>query len=58
MESPRYFKDDRVISNGKSFALSCQGGLNVNLNQLYVMRQLGLAMLLNFEVDPMEAIDE
>ena len=35
------------------FALSCRGGLNVNLNQLEIMRQPGLATkLLNFEVDP------
>jgi len=35
------------------FALSCRGGLNVNLNQLEIMRQPGSATeLLNFEVDP------
>ena len=35
------------------FALACRGGLNVNLNQLEIMRQPGLATeLLNFEVDP------
>ena len=35
------------------FALSCRGGLNVNLNQLEIMAQPGLATeLLNFEVDP------
>ena len=35
------------------FALSCRGGLNVNLNQLELMRQPGFATeLLNFEVDP------
>lgn len=35
------------------FALSCRGGLNVNLNQLEIMRQPGSAIeLLNFEVDP------
>ena len=35
------------------FALACRGGLNVNLNQLEIMRQPGVATeLLNFEVDP------
>ena len=35
------------------FALSCQGGLNVNLNEIELMGQPGVATkLLNFEVDP------
>jgi len=37
----------------QAFGLSCQGGLNTNLNQFQMLQQPGFATeLLNFEVDP------
>ena len=37
----------------QAFGLSCQGGLNTNLNQFQMLEQPGFATELeNFEVDP------
>ena len=37
----------------QAFGLSCQGGLNTNLNQFQMLQQPGFATeLQNFEVDP------
>ena len=37
----------------QAFGLSCQGGLNTNLNQFQMLQQPGFATeLVNFEVDP------